>query len=129
MLYKGKGDQQDLNNYRGICRKESCAKIISTIISSQLLQHLKTFGSKTQFGMVGCQEAQHTLKKTLHLRHQYELETYALFVDLVKSFDTMQHPLLFGILKNYRIPVGKLPPQHDYKNTQYPMAPGMRREN
>jgi hypothetical protein len=104
ILYKGKGDQQDLNNYRGICLKESCTKIISAIVANRLLQHLKTFGSKTQFGMVGCQEAQHTLKKALHLSCQQGLETYALFVDLVKAFDTVQHPLLFDILKKYGIP-------------------------
>ena len=98
ILYKGKGDPQDLNNYRGICLKESCAKIVSSIVSNRLLTHLKTFGSKTQFGMVGCQEAQHTLKRALLLRRQHGLETYALFVDLVKAFDTVQHPLLFKIL-------------------------------
>jgi hypothetical protein len=100
ILYKGKGDQQELNNYRGICLKETCAKIISTIVSSRLLQHLKTFGSKLQFGMVGCQEAQQTLEKALHLRCQHGLETFALFVDLIKAFDTVQHPLLSGILNN-----------------------------
>jgi hypothetical protein len=68
ILYKGKGNLQDLNNYRGICLKETCAKVTSSIVSSRLLQHLKTFGSKTQFGMIGCQEAQHTLKKALLLR-------------------------------------------------------------
>jgi hypothetical protein len=47
ILYKGKGDPQDLNNYRGICLKESCAKIISSIVSNRLLHHLKSFGSKT----------------------------------------------------------------------------------
>jgi len=50
ILYKGKGDPQDLNNYRGICLKETCTKIISSIVSHRLLLHLKTFGSKTQFG-------------------------------------------------------------------------------
>jgi hypothetical protein len=104
ILYKGKGDPQDLNNYRGICLKETCAKVISSIVSSRLLQHLKTFGSKTQFGMIGCQEAQHTLKKALLLRRQHGLPTYALFVDLVKAFDTVQHPLLFLILEKYGIP-------------------------
>jgi hypothetical protein len=103
ILYKGKGDHQGLNNYRGICLKESCAKIISTIISNCLLSHLKTFGSKTQFGMIGCQETQHTLKKALHLRQHHGFETYALFADLVKAFDTVQHPLLFGILSSYSV--------------------------
>jgi hypothetical protein len=104
ILYKGNGDHQDLNNYRGICLKESCAKIISTIISNPLFCHLKTFGSKTQFGMLGFQEAQHTLKKALHLRRHHGLETYALFVALVKAFDTVQHPLLFGTLSRYGVP-------------------------
>jgi hypothetical protein len=54
ILYKGKGDPQDLNNYRDICLKESCTKILSSITSNRLLKHLKTFGSKPKFGMVGC---------------------------------------------------------------------------
>jgi hypothetical protein len=44
ILYKGKGDQQDFDNYRGICLKKTCA---SNIVSNCLLHHLKTFGSKT----------------------------------------------------------------------------------
>ncbi len=105
ILYKGKGkgDQQVLNNNRGIHLKETYTKIVSIIISSRLY-HLETFGSKMQFGMVDCQKAQHTLKKAFHLRCQHSLETLALFVDIVKAFDTVQHPLLFGILKSYRIP-------------------------
>jgi len=73
----GKGDPQDLNNYRGICLKETCTKIISSIVSHQLLLHLKTFGFKTQFGMTGCQEVQHTLKKALLLQRQHRIPTYA----------------------------------------------------
>jgi len=102
ILYKGKCDQQDFNNYRGICLKESCTKTISIIASNRLLCHLKTFGSKTQFGMVGYQEAQHMLKKALHLRHHHGLEIYA--IDLIKAFDTVQHPLLFGSLNRYGVP-------------------------
>jgi hypothetical protein len=55
--------------------------------------------------MVGCQEAQHSLKKALILRRQHGLPTYALFIDLVKAFDTIQHPLLFQILEKYGIPL------------------------
>jgi hypothetical protein len=84
ILYKGKGDHQDLNNYRGICLNESCAKIISAIVSSHLLRHLKNLDQRPS-----C---------------HHGLETYALFVDLVKAFDTVQHPLLFGILSRYGVP-------------------------
>jgi hypothetical protein len=104
ILYKGKGDPQDLTNYRGICLKESCAKIVSYIMWNRLLKHLKTFGSKSQFGVVGCQEAQHTLKKALLLRCQHGLETYTLFIDMVKAFDTVQHSLLFEVLTTYGVP-------------------------
>ncbi len=54
--------------------------------------------------MIGCQKAQHTLKKALLLRRQHGLPTYALFIDLVKAFDMIQHPLLFQILGKYGIP-------------------------
>ncbi len=54
--------------------------------------------------MTGCQEAQHTLKKALLLQWQHGLHTYALFGDLVKAFDNIQHPLLFQILAKCGIP-------------------------
>ncbi len=38
----------------------------------------KPFGPKTQFGMIGCQEAQHMLKKALLLRQQHRIPTYRL---------------------------------------------------
>jgi hypothetical protein len=40
ILYKGKGDSQNLNNFREICLKESTAKIMSVIISNRLLKRL-----------------------------------------------------------------------------------------
>ena len=40
-LYKGKGDAKDLNNWRGICLKETTMKIVSSIIADRLLIQLK----------------------------------------------------------------------------------------
>jgi hypothetical protein len=102
--YKGKGDREDLNNCRGICVKETTAKIISVIISNRLLKRLDEIGDRLQFGHIGCQEAQHTIKRALLLRRQHGIPTYALFVDLVKVFDTIQHQLLFKILQRYGLP-------------------------
>jgi hypothetical protein len=45
--------------------------------------------------MLGCQEAQHTLRKALLLRF---------FIDLIKAFDMVQHLLLFDILKGMESP-------------------------
>ena len=101
--FKNKGGKlaTNLKGKKNIESHWNTWKTVSTIITDRLLKHLRRFGSKAQFGMIGCQEAQHTLKKALLLRRQHGLETYALFVDLVKAFDTVQHPLLFDILKKY----------------------------
>jgi len=64
-LYKGKGDAKDLNNWGGICLKETTMKIVSTIIADRLLIQLHNIGTNTQSGHVGCQEALHVLRTTL----------------------------------------------------------------
>jgi hypothetical protein len=63
-IYKRKGSPQDRNNHRGSCLKETSKKNLSIIISQRLLSRLNTIGSHSQFGRIGCQEAQHTLHNT-----------------------------------------------------------------
>mmetsp|Transcript_22629 Transcript_22629/g.32396 ORF Transcript_22629/g.32396 Transcript_22629/m.32396 type:complete len:650 (+) Transcript_22629:1533-3482(+) len=104
VLYKGKGDPQDPNNNRGIALKETSAKVLSIINARRLLKRLKQINPTSQFGHVGCQEAQHTIKRALLLRRQHGLESYAVFVDLVKAFDTVHHQLLCEILSKYGLP-------------------------
>jgi len=41
MLYKGKGNMQDPNNWCGICLKETSAKIVSAIITNRLVKNLE----------------------------------------------------------------------------------------
>ena len=84
-LYKGKGDEKDLNNWRGICLKEATTKIMSSIIADRLLIQQRKNGANTQFGHVGCQEALHSLRTALTICCHQGLETYALFVDQVKA--------------------------------------------
>ena len=45
-----------------------------------------------------------TIKTLLHTRHNHDLPTYVAFVDLVKSFDTVDHTLMLQILKKYGAP-------------------------
>mmetsp|Transcript_1492 Transcript_1492/g.2308 ORF Transcript_1492/g.2308 Transcript_1492/m.2308 type:complete len:395 (+) Transcript_1492:893-2077(+) len=103
-IYKGKGDPQDPNNHRGIALKETSAKVISIILADRLLTRLKQIKPIAQFGHIGCQEAQHTIKRALLLRRQHGLESYAIFIDLVKAFDTVHHDLLCQILQKYGLP-------------------------
>jgi len=41
MLHKGNGSSHDPNNWRGICQKETSAKIVSTMQAKGLLKNLK----------------------------------------------------------------------------------------
>jgi hypothetical protein len=104
----GKGkDYSDPNNWRGICLAEIPAKIQSSIISDRLLHHLERVGIETQYGCVpgkGCADALFAIKTALQIRKQHGKNTWAVFVDLVKAFDTADHQLLFKILKKYGIP-------------------------
>jgi hypothetical protein len=67
-LYKGKGEPKDPNNWRGICLKETTAKVVSSIIAQRLIKQLDDIGLPTQYGNVGCQEAIHTLRTILMTR-------------------------------------------------------------
>ena len=104
VLYKGKGDPQDPNNSCGIAVKETSAKVLSTILARRLLKRCRELNPQSQFGHVRCQEAQHTIKRELLLRRQHGLESHAIFVDLVKAFDTVHHKLLCQIVSKYGLP-------------------------
>eukprot|EP00978_Attheya_sp_CCMP212_P012017 scaffold29800_cov23-Attheya_sp.AAC.1 len=105
---QGKGkDHSDPNNWRGICLAEIPANTQSSIISTRLLIHLEKVGIETQYGCVpgkGCADALFAIKNALQSRRQHNTETLAIFVDLVKAFDTADHQLLFKILKKYGVP-------------------------
>jgi hypothetical protein len=45
-----------------------------------------------------------SIKSVLQIRKQHRVNTWAIFVDLVKAFDTVDHSLVFEILKKYGIP-------------------------
>ncbi|MHA7927757.1 MAG: reverse transcriptase domain-containing protein, partial [Marinobacter sp.] len=103
-LYKMKGDITDPNKWRGICLKETTARILSGLIGARLIKLIKKHGIKTQFGHVGCIDGIHTLRTALQVRRYHNQETHALFVDLVKAFDSADHAMMFETLKRYGAP-------------------------
>lgn len=63
---------------------------------------LDKHGTKYQFGATpkaGCQDGNFVLRTATHLRRQHNLETYVIFADLVKAFDTSNHNLIINIIK------------------------------
>ena len=102
-----KGDKRDINNYRGICLLDTCSKIISALIGSRLQTILKQHGMDEQNGFLnhkGCTDGTFSLKQALHTRSSFGLDSWILYIDLIKAFDTVNRKLLFNILKRYGIP-------------------------
>jgi hypothetical protein len=52
----------------------------------------------------GTNDATYCLRSTLQLRKEHQQDTYLLFIDLIKAFDTVIHDLLFAILEKYGAP-------------------------
>jgi hypothetical protein len=107
ILYKGKKDRKDLNNHRGIVLQDAFARLLSVIISKRLGVMIKECGIEEQFGSQsgrGTIDALFCLRTALALRKEHQQDTYVLFVDLIKAFDTANHDLLFELLGKYGAP-------------------------
>jgi len=95
------------NQYRIVNLMDVGSKIFSRILTARLYTLLEKHGTKYQFGATphsGCQDGNFTLKTLLHLRRQHNLETFVVFADLVKAFDTSDHLLIASILEKYGAP-------------------------
>ena len=64
-------------------------------------------GLEEQCGCIknkSCSDAVSPLKTALQLRKEHDLESFVVFVDLVKAFDTINHDLMIMVLKKYGFP-------------------------
>ena len=109
VIYKGKGSKEDLNNYRGIMLGDVLGKIVSSIVATRLQRLLKEGEAKmlNQFGFlkdIGCAEAIFTLKEGIAKRRAAGDDSWVLFVDLVKAFDTVDRSALFLVLSKLGVP-------------------------
>ena len=76
------------------------------ILAKRLNPFIQDTGLEEQCGFLndkGCADALFTLKSALFTRYKHNLQTYALFVDLVKAFNTVNHELLWKILQKYGV--------------------------
>jgi hypothetical protein len=100
----GKGAPNDPNNWRGVCLKEPTSKVSSSIVPTRLLAVLSGNNVEEQFATLGCQQAMHSMRAALRIIITHDIDTYVIAVDIVRAYDTVNHALLFGILKKYGIP-------------------------
>ena len=104
-LFKS-GDEKDLNNYRPISLLPVFSKVLEKVVKRQLVGYLENnILCKEQFGFRSKMETQHAI-----LNFCKNLETgavskhqLAIFVDIRKAFDTVNHDILLAKMKNLGI--------------------------
>ena len=107
-LVPKKGDLKILDNWRGIMLIESPSKILSAIMANRIQEQiLEPEGLEEQNGFMrqrGCCDGIFTVKMALQKRHEHGLSTWAVFIDLVKAFDSVPREGLFSVLEKFGIP-------------------------
>ena len=102
-----KGDLKLPKNYRGICLLDVASKVISVIIADRCQSVLKQYGMDEQNGFLhkkGCLDASFSLKLALQTRKEFGHDSWVVFVDLVKAFDTVNRDMLMKILARFGLP-------------------------
>jgi len=101
ILWKNEGSNERLTNCRGIVPQDVFARLTSAIVAARLSKLIKHVGIEEQFGsQSGCGtiDANCVLRALLQLRETHDKDAHALFVDLVKAFNTANHELLLKLL-------------------------------
>lgn len=82
-------------------------KIVASILSERLQGLLMRHGIECQNGfsrLRGCPDALFSLKMALQKRREHKRDTWVLFVDLIKAFDTVNRGALVQILQKMGVP-------------------------
>ena len=107
-ILQKKGDLSLPGNYRGIMLLETAYKIVAIILHERLLpveEGLQNHENQCGFRSGrGCTDAIFTVKMAMKKRREHGLESWILFLDLVKAFDRVPRELLWLILGKLGVP-------------------------
>ena len=106
-LLPKKGDLQLTNNWRGICLLDISSKVVSSVIVSRMSLVQEQEGMEEQTGFRperGTIDGSFSTNIGLQKRKEHGLPTWALFIDLVKAFDSVSREALFQILAKFGMP-------------------------
>ena len=107
VLLPKKGDLSLCKNWRGICLLDISSKILSSVLVARMGELMKKIGMESQVGFRwdrGTIDGLFTTYLGLSKRKEHGLETWALFIDLVKAFDSVPREALFAVLRRYGMP-------------------------
>ena len=100
------GDKTNMSNYRPISVLPFMSKILERAMSLRILHYLDTFKfiSKNQYGFqrkISTSDAITDLTEQIYKNLDDKEHTIAIFLDLKKAFDTVNHDILIRKLQNY----------------------------
>jgi exonuclease III len=107
ILIPKKGDLSNPKNWRPICLLNVASKILSKVLVRRLQRLYEQVGMDEQCGFRperGTVDGIFNTMMALQKRKSTGLGTYAVFIDLVKAFDSISRKALFTILRRYGVP-------------------------
>jgi hypothetical protein len=106
-VYKGKGNQHECNNYRGIAVSTALAKLFSLVV----LRRMDTWSEETgrrAAGQAGFRKGRSTEDGVFVLQHSIEVSRahqgpdkrlYVAFIDFEKAYDSVDRDLLWRVIE------------------------------
>ena len=101
------GDLSNPNNWRGITLLAVIAKLFCSVLSNRMTSHMQVIGLEAQCGFMpgkSTVDAIFTMRVSLQKRFRFQKDTWVLFVDFVKAFDTVPREMLFRVLARLGFP-------------------------
>jgi hypothetical protein len=106
-LLPKKGDLSLTKNWRGICLLDIASKIVASVCVQrmQIVQEAEGLEAQAGFrGKRGCPDGFFNMIMGLTKRKEHGKATWALFIDLMKAFDTVVRKAAFDVCKKFGYP-------------------------
>ena len=103
LLYKDKGDLDDLANYRPISLINSDVKLITKVLTERLKHVLPTIihHSQTAIDSRKIDHSIHMIRDLIDYANEQNMDACLLFIDQEKAFDRVNHDFLFKIMETF----------------------------
>ena len=108
-IWKGKGDRQDCNNYRGITLLSVPGKVLAHILLTRIRCHLLKHHRSEQSGFTPGKSTTDrilALRVLVERRREFRQGFLAAYVDLKKAFDSVHRESLWNVLRLRGVPAG-----------------------